>query len=644
MGVFKEFLPVIGLGGGIAGAFSFLKGVIASTDTTADKFEATMSGLKEAFKVFKQSLATLDFTNLISGLRDAYKEGKNYADQLDLIADLQRALNIQKIDYEIEISRQRAVARNRSLDLKDREAAVAEIIRLEKLKLTETQKLADMELDAEARLYTSRDKTGKLNKELIVDFISNYSKYTDKIEEGIRLQEELDKVSQKFEPDAVTGYGTWSKDLKVYNEEYNKLTEAQKENIVIAKMTNLLNDEQRDKFGKVISTSKQAALELANSEESLVRLQNSLYNELIKDGDSADKALEKVQQLMDMLSGLGNVDFSKLVPEDLSTLFDQFINLPQFGDEIPFLYPDEQTVEDQTMYLMEKYQETVDGRLAINKAMYDAGLISETEYNDRKKALYEEDAANQKIINDKKLQDVQTYVGTAQSLTDSLMKFSIAAMNRELKAAGDNEQKKEEIQKKYAKQQKSIAIIQAIINTALGVTAALTQMPPASYIFAALTAIAGAAEIAVISSQQFASGRYPVMGATDGQMYNAQYVGAPRTGIQRGPALVSERGDEMIVDGPTTSKLIYQYPEIVRGIKELSMGLNPQFAYGRVPSVTKEIRTETFTDPVMLSAINKLNENIERGIQAKLIANEDYIDTHKKVIEDHNNFLSKVNG
>ena len=79
------------------------------------------------------------------------------------------------------------------------------------------------------------------------------------------------------------------------------------------------------------------------------------------------------------------------------------------------------------------------------------------------------------------------------------------------KLALEKKQKAEEekLTKEYAKKQQQIAIIQAIINTALGVTQALGgSPPPLNFILAALVGIAGGVEIGTISSQQFAEGGY----------------------------------------------------------------------------------------------------------------------------------------
>lgn len=103
-------------------------------------------------------------------------------------------------------------------------------------------------------------------------------------------------------------------------------------------------------------------------------------------------------------------------------------------------------------------------------------------------------------------------------------------------------QRLEEMRKKEGEKQKALAIIQAIINTALGVTSALgSSAPPASYILAAITAAAGAVQIGLIASQTFAKGGY-----TGNGLMSADETGERPVGI------VHEK--EFVFDRHTTAK------------------------------------------------------------------------------------------
>lgn len=93
--------------------------------------------------------------------------------------------------------------------------------------------------------------------------------------------------------------------------------------------------------------------------------------------------------------------------------------------------------------------------------------------------------------------------------------------------------KKAEIEYKEAKRRKALAITQAIISTAQGVAAALQGPPPASYIFAGITAGMGALQIATIattplpSKEGFKKGGYTGNGNPNdeaGPVHKREYV------------------------------------------------------------------------------------------------------------------------
>lgn len=61
-------------------------------------------------------------------------------------------------------------------------------------------------------------------------------------------------------------------------------------------------------------------------------------------------------------------------------------------------------------------------------------------------------------------------------------------------------------ERKLKNVQKAMSIVQAIMNTAQGVTAALTLPPPLSFIMASVVGAMGAAQVAIMSAQKFAQG------------------------------------------------------------------------------------------------------------------------------------------
>lgn len=112
------------------------------------------------------------------------------------------------------------------------------------------------------------------------------------------------------------------------------------------------------------------------------------------------------------------------------------------------------------------------------------------------------------------------YVSQSQEIGQYLLDFNQSAIDAEsqklaeskayeLQVAGDNEAKREEIEKKYdkeatklkikqAKQNKAVAIFDSTINLAKAIIAALTIVPPASFVMAALTAVLAGVQLATI--------------------------------------------------------------------------------------------------------------------------------------------------
>lgn len=179
--------------------------------------------------------------------------------------------------------------------------------------------------------------------------------------------------------------------------------------------------------------------------------------------------------------------------------------------------------------------------------------------------------------------------------------------------------KKETLERKQAKRKQSMAIIDSIINTAVGVTAALSTQPIwLGIALAAVVGAMGAAETAIIAAQQYAKGKYPVIGGDDGLTYEADYVGDDlQTGIYQKPTLglFSEKEPEMVVDGATTRKLVFDYPRIYESIMDVASGRIPQYQSGKYPPVNASVSSDPevayFSDPEIKSLLRKNIEMLE---------------------------------
>ena len=187
----------------------------------------------------------------------------------------------------------------------------------------------------------------------------------------------------------------------------------------------------------------------------------------------------------------------------------------------------------------------------------------------------------------------------AKLISQKQYDLGVAKLDNELAA------KQRKIQHDQAVRQKALSLVQAVINTAQGITAALSGTPPASYIMAALTGILGAVQIGFIASQsvpeaakgrykamQAAMGRYDVIGQSDNKLYQGVPYQKSFTGIPGKPLLVNETGNEIVIDPYTTKNLVMNYPGVIDAINNARV---PQRSSGQYPQGTGGVGSSTIS-------------------------------------------------
>jgi len=229
-------------------------------------------------------------------------------------------------------------------------------------------------------------------------------------------------------------------------------------------------------------------------------------------------------------------------------------------------------------------ESSYEGKMQKFKDDLDAKLICQQEYHDKVAALEKERA-------EKQFQQLEDYARAATTIMDAVGSMYEAAKNRELAAAGKNDKAKEAIEKKNARRQKKIAAIQTIIkgvmeiarvNSNVGVNADLAQSLRAILTSAAIGRTT--ANVAVIQSQQFSKGKYPVLGSSDNRLYQASMIGRVKTGYYSKPTLglFSEREPEIVIDGPNTRNIMANFPQIMDAI--IAARFN-HYSAGRYPDL-----------------------------------------------------------
>lgn len=148
--------------------------------------------------------------------------------------------------------------------------------------------------------------------------------------------------------------------------------------------------------------------------------------------------------------------------------------------------------------------------------------------------------------------------------TDALKKQQIE--KEKIQKKEDALKKKQDaLEKKRKQQQKQQSLINAIVNTALGITQALSAYPPpTSWILASAVGALGAVQIATISSQKYAQG-----GVLDGPSHSQGGIKVP---TKRGMSEVE--GNEFITNKKTTThntEMLYYINSIKRKITREDM-------------------------------------------------------------------------
>jgi len=248
----------------------------------------------------------------------------------------------------------------------------------------------------------------------------------------------------------------------------------------------------------------------------------------------------------------------------------------------------------------------------------------------------DESANNQKKENLKKRLD-------SGKITQKQYNDGIAKLDAELDA------KKKELAVKQGKRAKALAIAQAIINVAQGITSALAAGPFIGIVLAALVGILGAIQIgymiatpvpeaakgryrAFLKARQAAMGRYDVLGQDDKKQYRGvPYIPQPDSGLYSTPTMFAETGREIILNPKHTENLIRFRPDLIQAIMQV-----PQRALGSYPvdvpeTLARDQKPITIGfDADSLAAMKEFNDNMRRPVRAEM-SYDHFVDSISKV-------------
>jgi hypothetical protein len=142
-------------------------------------------------------------------------------------------------------------------------------------------------------------------------------------------------------------------------------------------------------------------------------------------------------------------------------------------------------------------------------------MIAEKQYNEAVQQLDQETADKKKANLDKEKEErtqvLNQIVSSTANAMSRIIQFDTQMTNIKLQNSNLTFEEEEKLRKESFERQKSLALVNAVINAALGVTNALaTSGPPwVGLAMAAIVAATSVAEIAVISASQYTGGTAP---------------------------------------------------------------------------------------------------------------------------------------
>jgi len=188
VGMAKTLLPAFGfaaIGAGAAYAFSEIKN---STDTLATQWEIFTGGITSGMNEFWRTLATGDWSNFLTNMKEAVAVGREYANMMDSIEEKTRALSISEADAQARATALEIKLKNKQLSKAERIAAGEERLKIEEELAAGRIKVAQDAFDAEVMVATQQTK---LSKEKLMQVVSDMDS-----EAKVRAQAYNDQLKQ----------------------------------------------------------------------------------------------------------------------------------------------------------------------------------------------------------------------------------------------------------------------------------------------------------------------------------------------------------------------------------------------------------------------------------------------------------------
>lgn len=337
-----------------------------------------------------------------------------------------------------------------------------------------------------------------------------------------------------------------------YRAEIEQADQAHKEQLLALKEQLLAKEITESEYqaksitAETVMLQKKRAINLAYGKD-IVDIDNQLVDQRLKIQQQIDKLLDNTDFVKEMRKQIqADIDaIGAEIEKEMEALANEIENDPDLQPRVAVLLDKAKSGNLSTKERLKDADAAYQTEMSELQEMYDWKLLSEEEFLARKKDLNKRYASEifsiQTADAQATLETMSQVVGAVSEMTTAAKDAEIAKldaqMEKELSLAGDNadkraeieakyEAKKLDVQKKYADVELGISIAQAIAQGALAVIQSWAQLGPiAGSIFAGIVAATTAAQIAVMVQQRNAIKNASSGGASASQARGNNVVG-----------------------------------------------------------------------------------------------------------------------
>ncbi len=204
-----KVLGVLGLAtaafGLVTGAVEIYKKMAATSEVATDKFKEVMKGIDFATTQFWRTLQSGDFSNLLTGMKEAYDIGKEYEAMLDLVAHRNTAIDLEYQKQKAHVAELYEKIRTgvdletgQVLTLDQKITLSKELAEIQKMYYNEKIENAKIENDGELQKITNLINIGQVQKKTTEEVKKDLDLYTSRDASDIKLRKNAEIINDLY--------------------------------------------------------------------------------------------------------------------------------------------------------------------------------------------------------------------------------------------------------------------------------------------------------------------------------------------------------------------------------------------------------------------------------------------------------------